>query len=577
MSKISTPAFASLSATLLSWLLLTGAASAAGTRGASLPDQTPPPGLLTDYLVGHVAASMGDYTTAARDFEAVLARDPHNTHALNEAFEVLALSGGQDTLRVARQLPHNPLAIMEVANADAAAGRWEQAGAAYARLPKEGAFALMRPVLGAWCDAGAGRNLAAIRELQAAAASSPLSGLYLLHAAMIADVAGRVEDATALYRAAQDQTSQANLRFVLAEASFLARSGQLNTARGMLTDLLSNVPQDRMALPRLEANITKPLVSNPAEGIAEFYQAIGGALDNGSGGPQNQQSVELSRVFLQMAVNLRPDFTEARLAAAAEDQQSGRFAGALAMLAPVEPSDALDPLVRLARGTVLDDLGETDQALALLNQLAADYPDFVEPYQVIGDIDRARGRSADAVAAYSQAVQRRDSLGAQDWVLLFDRAMAFQDAGNWPAAESDLQAALKLSPNQPDLMNFLGYTWADQDRNLPQARVLLERAVKLEPQNGAIIDSLGWVKFRQGDVADAVTTLETAVQMLPEDPDVNTHLGYAYEAAGRRLEARYQWQYALTLNPTNQEAAQLRAKLASVEVLSAAKPIARNY
>jgi len=540
-------------------------------------------GVLTEYLVGHVAASMGDYATAVQNFDAVLARDPHNIHALNEDFEVLALSGGQDTLRIAKQLPRNPLAIMEVANAEAATGRWDQAAATYARLPESGPFALMRPVLAAWCDAGAGRNLAAIHELQAASAPAapPLSGLYLLHAAMIADIAGRVEDATALYRSAQDQTSQANLRFVLAEASFLARSGQLNTARGMLTDLLSNVPQDRMALPRLEADVTNPLVSTAQQGLAEFYQAIGGILDGGQSGPQNnEQSVELSRVFLQMAVDLRPDLTEARLTAAAEDQQSGRYAQALAMLAPVKTDDALDPLVRLARGTILDDLGETDQALALLNQLAADYPLFVEPYEVTGDIDRAHGRSSDAVAAYDRAVQRRGSLGAQDWILLFDRAVAFQNDGNWPAAESDLQAALKLSPNEPDLMNFLGYTWADQNRNLPQARDLLERAVKLEPQNGAIIDSLGWVKFRQGDVADAVSTLETAVQLLPEDPDVNTHLGYAYEAAGRRLEARYQWQYALTLNPTSEEAAQLRAKLASVEVLSAAKPVGletRNY
>jgi len=580
MRKITCLVSAAVAATLLTWAALACAAPAASIRAASTGDQNPAPGLLTAYLVGHVAAGMGDYTTAARDFDAVLARDPKNTHALNEAFEVLALSGGKDTLRVARQLPHNPLAVMEVANADAAAGRWDQAGAAYASLPEQGAFALMRPVLGAWCDAGAGRNLAAIHELQSAAAASPLSGLYLLHAAMIADVAGRVEDATALYRQAQDQTSQANLRFVLAQASFLARSGQLNTARGMLTDLLGNVPQDRMALPRLEAGITTPLVSNPVQGIAEFYQAIGGALDNSSNGPMSQQSVELSRVFLQMAVGLRPDLTEARLAAAAEDQQSGRFDQALAMLAPVQPSDPLDALVRLARGTILDNLGETDQAVASLKQLAADYPQYVEPDEVIGDIDRAHGRSADAVTAYDLAVQRRGNLGAQDWLLLFDRAMAFQDAGNWPAAETDLRTALKLSPNQPDLMNFLGYTWADQDRNLSQARDLLERAVKLEPQNGAIIDSLGWVKFRQGDVADAVATLETAVQMLPEDPDVNTHLGYAYEAAGRRLEARYQWQYALTLNPTTQEAAQLRAKLASVEILSAAKPVGpeiKNY
>ena len=564
-----TSAYVSTSLLLCLAVVCCGTPADAATRQAVTE---PASGVLTDYLVGHVAAGMGDYTTASQEFEAVLARDPRNIHALNEGFEVLALSGGKDTLRVAKLLPHNPLAVMEVANAEASAGHWDQAGQAYASLPQAGPFALMRPVLQAWCDAGAGRNLAAIQELQDAASGSPLSGLYLLHAAMIADVAGRVADASMLYRAAQDQVTQANLRFVLAQASFLARSGQLNTARGMLTDLLANVPQDRMALPRLLAGIATPLVSTPQQGIAEFYQAIGAELDGGAG-QGNQQSVELSRVFLQMAVNMRPDLTEARLTAAAEDQQGGRYAEARDMLAPITGDDPLDPMVRLARGTILDNLGQTDQALALLNQLAVDYPLYAEADEVTGDIDRARGRSMDAVAAYDKAVARRGSLGKQDWVLLFDRAVAFQDDGNWAAAESDLQAALKLSPNQPDLMNFLGYTWADQNRNLPQARDLLERAVKLDPRDGAILDSLGWVKFRQGEVADAVSTLETAVQMLPEDPDVNTHLGDAYEAVGRRLEARYQWQYALTLNPSSEQAARLRAKLASVQTLSAAKPV----
>jgi len=524
------------------------------------------PGELTNYLVGHVAAALGDYGVAEQAFDAVLARDPNNIHAITEDFDVLALGGGNDTLRLAKLLPNNPLAVMVVANDAAASNRWDEAAQLYAKLPEVGPYTVMRPVLAAWCDAGAGRTLAAIAELRTAATGSPLAGLYLLHAAMIADRAGRVEDATELYRAAQDRVAQTSLRFALAEASFMARSGQINTARGMLTDLLSNVPQDRMALPRLLASINNPLVVTPQDGLAEFYQAVGSDLVDATAGNEqaSQAGAELSRVFLQMAVTLRPELTTARLTAAAEDQQAGRGSQALAMLAPIGAGDPLDPVVRLSRAQILDELGQTDQALALLKQVAADYPNNAEPYEVMGDLDRMRGKSGEAVSAYDMAIARRGDLSPQDWTLLFDRAVALQSNGNWPDAETDLQAALRLSPNQPELLNFLGYTWADQDRNLLQARGLLERAVKLAPSDGAILDSLGWVKFRQGDVADAVTTLENAVQMMPEDPDVNSHLGYAYEAVGRSLEARYQWQYALTLNPSSDEAAKLKAKLAQV-------------
>ena len=548
-------------------------------------------GVFADYLVGHVAAAMGDYDVAAQSFMAVLAHDPHNIHALNEGFEVLALSGGADTLRVAKMLPHNGLAMMEVANQALIAGQWDQAARDYAKLPNLGPFPLLRPVLQAWCDAGAGRNLAAIHELQQAANGSSLAGIYLLQAAFIADRAGRMADAAELYRVAQNQSSQVSLRFALAQASFLARSGQVNTARGMLTDLLAGVPQDSMALPRLLAGVSKPLVATPRDGVAEFLLAVAielnnGANANGSGndsgndsaGNVNQSAnaqagMELSQVFLQMAVTLRPDLTDARLVAAQEDQRAGRFAQARDILAPVAADDALDPQVRLVRAMVLDQLGETDQALALLQGLAKDYPDHAEAFEVMGDIDRERGRSADAVAAYDQALERRGQLGPQDWALLFDRAVASQDSGNWPAAEADLQHALRLAPDQPSLLNYLGYSWADQNRNLPEARELLERAVKLSPGDGAILDSLGWVEFRQGDVKDAVRTLETAVQMDPEDPDVNTHLGDAYEAVGRHLEARYQWQFALSLDPSAVAAARLRAKLASVDTVSLAKAV----
>ena len=540
---------------------------------------------MADYLVGHVASAMGDYAVAGPKFAAVLARDPHNQAALNEGFEVMALSGG-DVLPLAAQLPHNGLALLELANHALLQGQWDEAAKDYAALPNVGPFPAMKPVLLAWCDAGSGRTIAAVARLRRAAEGSPLAGQYMLHAAFIEDRAGRVSDASEFYRAAQAGSAQVSLRFALAQASFLARTGQLNTAKGMLTDLLSGVPQDSMSLPRLLAHVQEPLVASPSEGVAEFLLAVGLELGNsandsnedsnapaGRAAANAQMGLELSRVFLQMAVTLRPDFTEARLVAASEDQRAGRNQQAWDTLAPVAAQDPMDGQVRLARGLVLDQLGQTDAALALLAQLCLDYPDHAEPYEVIGDINRQRGRPSDAVAAYDQAIKRRGALGADDWVLLFDRAVAEQDSGHWPDAENDLQYALRLSPNQPNLLNFLGYSWADQNRNLPEARRLLEQAVKLAPQDGAILDSLGWVQFRQGEVSQAVRTLETAVQMDPEDPDVNTHLGDAYQAVGRRLEARYQWQFALTLNPSQQLAARLKADLERVEAVSEAKQV----
>lgn len=124
-------------------------------------------------------------------------------------------------------------------------------------------------------------------------------------------------------------------------------------------------------------------------------------------------------------------------------------------------------------------------------------------------------------------------------------------------------ACADFSPDQPYVLNYFGYTWADKSRNLPQAREMVEKALQKRPNDGAIVDSLGWVMFRQGQTADAVKTLERAVELEPEDPEINGHLGDAYWAAGRKLEATYQWRRALTFNPEPDAAARLEAKLQS--------------
>ena len=138
------------------------------------------------------------------------------------------------------------------------------------------------------------------------------------------------------------------------------------------------------------------------------------------------------------------------------------------------------------------------------------------------------------------------------------------------SAEADFLHALQLSPDQPYVLNYLGYAWTEQGRNLPRARQMIERAVELRPNDGSIVDSLGWVLLQQGDTAGAVRFLERAVELDSEDATVNGHLGDAYMAAGRKREAQVQWRRALILNPEPQEVQALEAKLAGVATTPAA-------
>ena len=168
----------------------------------------------------------------------------------------------------------------------------------------------------------------------------------------------------------------------------------------------------------------------------------------------------------------------------------------------------------------------------------------------------------------------------RDWPLFYSRGIARERAGDWPRAEADLLRALELSPDQPYVLNYLGYTWADQGRNLDRAKAMLLRATELRPQDGNIADSLGWVLFRLGDMRGAVTWLEKAVELEPRSSVINDHLGDAYWAAGRQREARFQWRRALDLDPEPEDGpedrgqAARRPAVAPVLLRAALKPFA---
>ncbi len=158
---------------------------------------------------------------------------------------------------------------------------------------------------------------------------------------------------------------------------------------------------------------------------------------------------------------------------------------------------------------------------------------------------RSFERSGEAAPLYSALIAD----GSEDWRLYFARGAARERLGQPEGAEADLRRALTLSPEQPDVMNYLGYTWVDRGVRLEEGLAMLRRAAELRPNSGAVLDSLGWAHFKLGNYEDALGFLERAVELEPADPILNDHLGDAYWRVGRRVEARFQWRRVLTLEP----------------------------
>jgi Flp pilus assembly protein TadD len=205
--------------------------------------------------------------------------------------------------------------------------------------------------------------------------------------------------------------------------------------------------------------------------------------------------------------------------------------------------------------------GDKARALDIARAVAAKAPDDPQTLVVLADLLRDDERYGEAVDVLDKLIAKVGGDAAASWRLYYLRGAALEQAGRWPQAQGDLQQALKLKPDDPEILNYLGFAWADRGENLKQALTLLQKATLLDPQNGAVIDSLGWVHYRLGDYYQAVHELELAAALDAADPEVNDHLGDAYWRVGRRLEAKYQWRRVLSLSPGAVQRATVETKL----------------
>ena len=540
-------------ATLLALCLLS-ACAAADPADVPGPDSRPIAGTSGQILVGRFAMGQTDVGTAAGDFLKALAADPNNLELQQQAFAASVMAGRPEALTLAPDLPTSPAAVLLLGNADVKAGRWRSAEAKFGSLPSQGATQILQPLLRAWAEQGSGATDEALNTLRPFVEGTRFRGVFALHAAMINDLADRTADATRLYRLAIVENGALNLRLGTLLASWQARSGQDAEAHGTIRATVQANPDLAMAEPALQQTVAARQVTSGADGIAEAYLALAAAL-------QRQDATDLSLLLLRMALDLRPDFTPARLLAAEIQSNNGQPATAAAMLSQVSASDPLIAVVQLRQAQYAERQGHTAEAEQQLEHLAGQYSSRPEPLALLAQLQRDEDHFVEAADTYGRAIDRIPHPGPTDWSLFYEQGIAYDRAHEWPRAETDLLRALDLAPDQPYVLNYLGYAWAEQGRNLPRARQMIERAVEQRPNDGSIVDSLGWILLRQGDKAGAVRTLERAVELQPEDSTVNGHLGDAYMAVGRRREAEVQWRRALILNPDPQDAAALQGKL----------------
>lgn len=423
---------------------------------------------------------------------------------------------------------------------------------------------LISGVMSGWAEQGAGQAseaMASIDKLQ----GPDWFGLFKsFHRALIADASGMPEKAEAIYAATMQDTTAGGaapetwMRNAQAYASFLARKGDKAKALSVLDQAEAFSP-GKLEIVALRDKISKgdkiaPFVSGPSDGASEILLDLATALNRGGGEP-------FVRLYLQYALALKPDSDAAlvQLAAVAEQLKDGE--GAIALYRRIPDSSPLKEISDLQLGLNLADLDRHDEAITHLKAFVEAHPNDMRAYLALGGVYSSKEDFRSAANLYDKAVEVLKTPTAANWNIFYQRGIAYERLKEWPKAEPNFRKALELQPDQPQVLNYLGYSWVDMNTNLKEGLEMIQKAVDLRPSDGYIVDSLGWAYFRLGRFDDAVREMERAVALKPEDPVLNDHLGDAYWRVGRKLEATFQWNQARDLKPDPDVLANLQQKL----------------
>jgi tetratricopeptide (TPR) repeat protein len=514
------------------------------------------------YLAARHAGGQRDAAAASAYYRAALRGDPRNTELLERTFLAVLANGEMDeaiklaervllvdkTDRVARLV----LGVRAIKQKQYPVARKELVQSVRGPITD-----LAATLLSAWTLATPGEAKLATDAIDKLTGAEWYAIFKDLHAALILDLAGQKKDAARRFERAYKNDPTA-LRVVQSYASFLSRQGNSAEALKVLAAFEEALPRHPLiaeARSEIEAGRKLPLmIDNAQAGAAEVLYGLGAALGRRGG-------EDLGLIYLQLALYLVPQHSLALLSLGDLYEALKNTELANNTYERVPPNSPLQRNAQIQIAMNLDTLERTGEAKASLEKLIAANPGDLEAIMALGNVLRGRKQFAECADVYSKGIETIGKPEKSNWVIYYFRGICYERAKHWAEAEADLKKALELFPEQPHVLNYLGYSWIDQGVNLDEGMRMIKRAVEQRADDGYIVDSLGWAYFRLGNTEEAVKQLERAIELKPEDPTINDHLGDAYWRVGRVLEARFQWSHARDLKPEPEDLAKIEEKL----------------
>ncbi|WP_029005985.1 tetratricopeptide repeat protein [Azorhizobium doebereinerae] len=522
------------------------------------------PSVAGSFLSARLAGSERDTDAAVTYLRALMKADPRNDELVERAFFAMLVAGEvEEAMPLAERLVKvdrsHRIARLALATRAIKRSQYQTARTNLSLSVRGPIGDLTATLLAAWTMLGSGNPKSGVEMIDRLQGPDWYAAFKDLNAGLILDAAGVKKDAgKRLEKAAK--MDPATLRAVDAYARWQSRNMDKDAALATYAGfdkLLPRHPLVTAAVAELEAGKTlPPLIRTPQEGAAEVLYGLGAALGR-------QGGEDLALVYLQLSLWLEPDHPLAGLTLADLYEQMKQPEKAITVYEKVPSSSPLKRNAEVQMAINLDTVGKFDEARKHLTALVTADPKDTDALVALAGLYRTHKLYGECAATYGKVISQIKEPGRSNWTLFYFRGICNERNKDWPAAEADLKMALKLYPDQPHVLNYLGYSWVDQGKNLDPAMDMIRKAVSLRPDDGYIVDSLGWAYYRLGRYDDAVTELERAVELKPQDPVINDHLGDAYWKVGRKLEATFQWAHARDMKPEPEDLPKIEKKLQS--------------
>lgn len=522
------------------------------------------------FLAARTADVDHDYTTAIPLYRKALDFEPANVEIRERLMISLLLNGDfADGLKEAEALKGDAAVerVTKIVRGLEAlrTGKYDSAKKILAYEGPNDLDRLTHLLLAGWADVGAGKGKRAISSISGLKGPAWFKVFTDYHLGAMAIVTGDIQTARQyLNKAVTNNDAVATapdtfMRAVMALARLEASAGNKQKALDAISvgdGMISNYAPLKALRQSIEKG-EKPVqqITTAAEGAAGVLFSIGGALNR-------QGAEDMVALYLQISHALDDKSADTLIMLGGIAEKLEQPQRAIAFYEQVPEDSPMRRISELQLGITLSDTGKLEEAKQHLKELISSDPADIRSYIAYGSVLSEAKDYKVMAENYDKAVEVIGPVPRQgDWSVFFQRGIAYERLKDWPKAEPNFRKALELNPNQAQVLNYLGYSLVDMNLNLDEGLKMIQAAVDARPDDGYIVDSLGWAYYRLGRFDDAVTELEKAIQLRAGDATINDHLGDAYWRVGRKLEAVYQWNRTLVSEGEDVNREQVKEKI----------------